>query len=422
MKNIFKKIFEVKTKGGHFLSESFRTYRKPSGVYELWDGDKELNESIRNRMNKIVYEMHLKNPMAKRIIEITRDFAIGDGLKYECDDDNVKEILDKFWNNPLNNMDIEIRRLAYDLGLWGEIVIKVDVNPINGFVTLSYLDPTKIKDVLVRKNNNKDIDSIIFMEDDYIMEKSYKVIKENEEGLLEGDVFYYRVNNLTNQIRGLSDLLPLIDWLDALDKFLFNTIERSALLNSFIYQIQWIGMNKDDIAEQARKFGSIKPGSIHHTNENVKINAITPDLKANDLSEIFRVLRNFVLGCAGFPEHWFGEGGYANLSTAKEMGQPTYQKIKERQTLILKIISDILKFQVDQAEICGRLIFKQEKKPVITIRSMDVKSTGKTDFPESLAKLAEFVEKSVKGGLIDIETGKNIIKSTLELNGFKYVI
>ena len=422
MKNIFKKIFETKQQGNHFLAESFKSYRRPSGAYELWDGDKELNESIRSRMNKIVYEMHLKNPLAKRIIEITRDFAIGDGLKYECEDANVKSLLDKFWNNPLNNMDIEIRRIVYDLGLWGEIVLKVDVNPINGFVTLSYLDPTKIKDVLVRKNDNKDIDSIIFSNDDYLGEKSYKVIKENENGLLEGDVFYYRVNNLTNQIRGLSDLLSLIDWLDALDKFLFNTIERSALLNSFIYQIQWVGMNKEEIAEQARKFGSVKPGSIHHTNENVKINAITPDLKANDLSEIFRVLRNFILGCAGFPEHWFGEGGYANLSTAKEMGLPTYQKIKERQTLILKIISDILKFQVDQALICGRLNFKPDEKPVIIIRSMDVKSNNQNGFSESLVNLADFVEKSVKSNLMDLETGKNIIKNTLELNGFKYVV
>lgn len=422
MKNIFKGIFKTDKKGDHVLSESFRSYKRPSGAYELWEGDKELSDSIRNRMNKVVYEMHLKNPLAKRLLEITRDFAIGDGLKFECDDDNVKKLLDRFWNNPINNMDIEIRRIVYDLGLWGEIVIKVDVNPINGFVTLSYLDPAKIKDVLVRKNNNKDIDSIIFSEDDLLREKAYKVIKENEDGLLEGDVFYYRVNNLTTQIRGLSDLLPLIDWLDALDKFLFNTIERSALLNSFIYQIQWIGMSKDEISEQARKFGSVKPGSIHHTNENVKINAITPDLKANDVSEIFRTLRNFVLGCAGFPEHWFGEGGYANLSTAKEMGLPTYQKIKERQTLILKIISDVLRFQIDQALLIGRLNFKYDGRPSVTIRSMDIKSMGKNDFAQSLVNLAEFAEKSIQADLMDKETGKNLIKNTLELNGFKYVV
>ncbi len=421
MKNILKKIFNTAGAAEHMVAEGYRLYKKPSGLYELWEGDKELNETVRARMNRIVYEMHLKNPLAKRILEITRDFAIGDGIKYECEDKNVKEVLDRFWNNPINNLDIEIRRMVYDLALWGELVVKVDVNPVNGAVTLCYLDPSKIKDVLVNRNNNKDIDSIIFSDDLLGGEKRYKVVKEGDDGLLSGEVFYYRINNLTNQIRGLSDLLPLIDWLDALDKFLFNTIERSALLNSFLYQIQWVGMNKDEIAQQAKKFGQLKPGSIHHTNENVKITAITPDLQANDLSEIFRTLRNFVLGCAGFPEHWFGEGGYANLSTAKEMGLPTYQKIKERQTLIIKIISDFLRFQIDQAIICGRITLNANR-PDVTIRSVDVKSSGKPEFGESLVKLTEFVQKSVKAGLMDPETGKNLIKNTLELNGFKYVI
>lgn len=421
MKNIIKKMFEAKKKENFCISESYKTYNKLSGAYELWEGDKEVSEVIRRRMNRIVYEMHLKNPLAKRILEITRDFAIGDGIKYECEDEKVKEVLDKFWNNPINNLDIELKRIVYDLGLWGEIILKVDVNPINGLVSVSYLDPTKIVDVLVRKNNNKDIESIIISDNDTLNEKSYKVIKENESGYLEGEIFYYRVNNLTNQIRGLSDLLPLIDWLDAIDKFLYNTIERSSLLNSFVYQIQWIGLNKDEIAERAKRFGNLKPGSIHHTNENVKINAITPDLKANDLSEIFRTLRNYILGCAGFPEHWFGEGGYANLSTAKEMGLPAYQKIKERQTLILKIINDLLRYQVDQAILCGRLNINNENKPNITLRSMDVKSLNKNDFTESLISLTEFVKNAIGSDLMDKEVGRNIIKNTLELNGFKYV-
>jgi hypothetical protein len=427
MKNFFLKVNEIFKKRSK-TSESFSLdekddykYRRLSRNFSTGFNQNEIPESLRERMYRVVFDLYLKNPFAKRILEITRDFAVGDGLQYECDDKDVKNVIDKFWNNSINNFDTEISKLVFDLGLLGEIVLKMNVNSLNGSVVVSYLNPTDIKDVIVGKENIKDIDSLVFFSDNRCGEKRYKVIKENDAGLLEGDIFYFRVNNLTNQIRGTSDLLPLVDWLDALDQFLFNSIERSALLNSFIYHIQWTGLNKDEVQEQMRKFGQIKPGSIFHTNENVKINAITPDLKASDTSDLARVIKNFILGSAGFPEHWFGEGGYTNLATAKEMGLPTFQKLKERQTLVLKIIQNLIRFQIDQAFISGRLNFDLNKRPKVTIRCIDVKESGMSEFTNSLVHLVNFVKSAIDSDLLDKETGKKIIQSTLELSGFRKI-
>jgi hypothetical protein len=426
MKNIITKISDIfkkeKISESYYLNEpDSRNYKRISRMYDSGFGENEILDSIRSRMFKAVYDLHLKNPFAKRLLEITRDFAVGDGLQYECEDKEIKQLVDRFWQNPVNNLEIELNKIIYDLGLWGEIVLKMDVNPMNGFVKISYLDPTRIKDVIINKDNIKDIDSLVFSSGNGLEEKKYKVIRENENGLLEGDVFYYRVNNLTNQVRGLSDLLPLVDWLDALDKFLFSSIERSALLNAFVYHIQWTGLTKEEVREQVKKFGQIKPGSIHHTNENVKITAITPDIKAADTSELARVLKNFILGSAGFPEHWFGDGGYTNLATAKEMGLPTFQKLKERQTHVLKIVKNLIKFQIDQAYKCGRISFDPDNRPKVTIRSIDVKENGMEEFTSSLVHMVNFVKTAVENELLDKETGKKIIQSTLELSGFRKV-
>jgi hypothetical protein len=428
MKNILsgiQEIFKRKRADNRIAEASYidaddHKYKRLSVNYAN-SNENELLDSVRSRMYKVVYDLNMKNPFAKRIIEITRDFAVGDGLQYDCDNREIKQVIDKFWNNPLNNFDIEISKIVYDLGLWGEICLKMNVNPLNGFVTVSYLDPTRIKEIIVNKNNIKDIESIIFYSEDRLSEIKYKAIRENGQGLLEGDVFYFRINNLMNQVRGVSDLLSLVDWLDALDQFLFNSIERNALLNSFIYQFEWIGMNREEVIEQKRQFGKVKPGSILHTNENVKIHAITPSLNASDTTELARMIKNFILGSAGFPEHWFAEGGYTNMATAKEMGLPTFQKLKERQSLVLKIINDLIRFQVDQAYKYGRLNFDLNNRPKITIRNIDVKESGMSDFTNSLVHLVNFVKSAINGDLIDKETGRKIIQSTLDLNGFKNI-
>lgn len=408
------------------VSESFSysdldefKYKKLSSNYDYSLIESELSETVRNRMFKIVFDLHIKNPLAKRILEISRDFICGDGIQYDSDDSPAKNIINEFWHHPLNNFDIELPKMVYDLSLWGELIIKCSTNPFNGLVTISCLDPTQIKDIKVNKENIKDIHSVDF-HGSPLANKTYNVIKLNDKGFLDGDIFYYRINNLTNQVRGLSDLLPLVDWLDAFDKFLFSSIERSSLLNAFVYHIQWIGLNKEEVQQQMQKFGQIKPASIHHTNENVKINAITPDLKASDTSELARVIKNFILGGAGIPEHWFGDGGFTNLATAKEMGIPTFQKLKERQTFILKILKDLISYQIDQALICGRLA-NSIKKPSVNLRLIDIKENSISDISPNLLNLVNFVKTAVDSNLIDLATGQNIINSTLALKGFKKI-
>lgn len=93
------------------------------------------------------------NPIAKRIIDLTAEYVIGDGIKYVAEDNAVQEILDAHWTDPTNNWTINQFSRVRDLGLTGELCIPVYVNESNGHVTLGNID-TGMIDVVIENPHN----------------------------------------------------------------------------------------------------------------------------------------------------------------------------------------------------------------------------------------------------------------------------
>ena len=94
------------------------------------------------------------NPIAKRIIDLTAEYVIGDGIKYVAEDSAVQEILDAHWTDPTNNWTINQFSRVRDLGLTGELCIPVFINESNGHVTLGNIDTGMIDVVIENPHNN----------------------------------------------------------------------------------------------------------------------------------------------------------------------------------------------------------------------------------------------------------------------------
>jgi hypothetical protein len=368
--------------GGGGIDADEHLYRKLTG-----NADRDLSPLKQERMLQIAYHLYETNPLAHRIIEMTKDFIVGEGISYEARDEQVKAVLDGFWNDPVNLWDLKQHQKALELGLYGEQCYSVFVNEYDGRVRLGYIDPLQISEVVADSDNCEVIRKIKLKGTADEPGRVLSVVQVDEDpssetyGYLVGECFFFKVNSVSNSTRGRSDLLCLADWLSGYDEFLFNRLDRAALINAFVWDITLKGLTQEEIERWLRNTPPPKPGSIRAHNENVEYKAVAPDLKAQDATNEAKLIKNHILGGAGFPEHWFAEGGDVNRATAAEMGEPTIKRLSARQRYFRYMLEYIFRFVIDQALIHRRLPAEADTgfslvMPEISLKDMTALTTS----------------------------------------------
>ena len=313
------------------------------------DQTRDLDPIMQDRMQDIAYYLYDSNPIAHRIIEMTKDFIIGEGFTFKAQDPEVQKLLEDHWNDPVNKWDVKQNKKAKELGLFGEQFYPVFVNKHNGHVRLGYLDPIRVRKIMRSRKNPEILTSVILKQDNHGNEKKFKVINPNKSGRLEGDIFVFSINNVSNSTRGRSDLLSLADWIDGYDQFLFARLERANILNNFVWDVCLEGADERTIRKWLEGQAIPKPGSIRAHNEKVKWEAASPKLESSDASKEANLFKMQILGGAGFPNLWFGEGGETIRAGATEMSLPTLKHLRNRQLGFKYLITFIFQFVIDRA-------------------------------------------------------------------------
>ena len=326
------------------------------------DSGRDLTPTTQERMRDIAFWLWDSNPMGHRIVEIMSDFVVGDGFTFKAEDEQVQEVLEDFWYDPENNLDVAQNIDVLELSLYGEICFPVWVNPANGHVKLGYLDPASIKGISKHTKNPRLLGYVKYATKSSPNDpKKLKIANVDKNpnsmtsGYMVGECLYYTINRVWSTTRGRSDLLPLADWLDGHDQFLFARLERAFLLNSFIWDIKADGMTKEELEKFVKTLSMPKAGSIRAHNEKITWSTVSPQLESADASQEARLFKNQILGGAGYPEHWFAEGSTTTRATALEMGLPTLKRLRSRQKTIKFMYENMLNFVIDQAIIHGTL-------------------------------------------------------------------
>jgi hypothetical protein len=459
------------------LTESVPMENYPAGIdaddYEyrrLTDPNvKGLNPIVRDRQLDIVYNLFLRNGLAKRILELRNDFVFGDGFTYKVDlggKSNKKKIkqcmdlLDEFWNE--NKMDLNFEKKGFDLGLNGMLILPAFINQVNGKVRLGFIDPKNVMRVIsnplnveqllfielkginpqffenispdqltqiskelgfVKQDNSKLID--VFSKTKRLM----SIIKVNEDfqnlsfGLLQGDCFYFQINSVSNQPEGVSDLLQTADWLDMLDQMLFSTVQYFINIHKYFQDVELTGADPKAIAEwkKANPVSTTLARFVH--NDKVKYQILTPNIKQTDPSETVRLVKNLCLGSQGYPEMWFADGGNSNLATATAQGYPIIRSLKKRQKYVAECLKQILTFVIHQAFVFKREGFSLERgdldKILITITCPEIDEANIKELADGVSKISDLVAKSIANKWISADTGSQIGRFLFDTIGYR---
>lgn len=368
-----------------------------------------LTPMTQGRMFEIAYYMYDSSAFLRRLAHVDRSFLFSEPIHLESDESDVLEILKRFWNDPENVMDIHFPEWSMWLGILGEQLWPVNVNPQNGHVRLSYRDPSEIKDVWVNPQNTLQRVQVETMGRFERPGPKYAIIRPDWNirskscDRLVGECFFITLNCPPNSSRGRSDYLTLFDWIDGIERYAFNFLERAEFMLNFVWDVMLKGMNAEQIREWLRENPPPEPGSIRAHNENVTWATVAPDIKAADFKSGYDMGKSFIMGAAGRPNSWFGEGGKSYQIEADIFGQVPIKDMDQRQLFLKYELVRILQFVVDQAVIAGRLSPEKAEKG-FRVQMPEISKRDLTKFVNCIPQLSTALSIARQESWISQET------------------
>jgi len=263
------------------------------------------------------------------------------------------------------NMNVEHHHNYVAEGMVVKNCWPVFVDEYTGMVRLGYLDPRNIKEVIVDPLNCETAIGITWKVglDEYqaktLLDETAisDQAKAKRDTFTDGQVFYFAVNKLSNATRGLSDLLPVMDAIDVLDRLLFNRAEKVEVLSNYWVDVVMPGATQEEVDAFLAGSGAQmpKPGRVNAHNDRLQYDIMAPKLEAYQFQTDFNLIRNYIGFGVGFPEHWLGEGGDVNRATALEMGDPANKRLRSRQAEIEAIMRYIFDYVIETGKEAGEI-------------------------------------------------------------------
>jgi hypothetical protein len=325
-------------------------------------------------------------------VEHGKNYVVGDGVEIKAESTAAQRVIDAFWQDPVNRVDVTLPEIVKELAIFGEQCWLAAVNPVSGRVRLGYLDPAEIEAVewgeigldVGEEGPTAVSVPVAVWRRPAAGEKNprrFRIVRMDEDpesetfGQLTGECFYFAINKARSAARGVSDLFALGDYLDGYDKMLFGLIDRVGFSNAFIWDVLLKGATEEQIQDWLKDQRPPRPGSVRAHNEQVEWKAVAPTLRAHDFNEAARTIKNMNLAGAGLPEHWFADGGNANRATALEMGGPSLKMLLERQGYVSFMLRALLEYVLDRAVAAGTLAETESRRfrvlmPELSIQDM----------------------------------------------------
>lgn len=301
------------------------------------------------------------NPMATAIIDTYTAFCVGDsGVTWQATNPDVAEVVREFWDDPANRLDaIQEMSLRSQL-LLGEKLYELMTGPRSGVVRFAPIDPSHIKDILVRANNPLWPAKVILPPvNDEDADRQFALAQVDDVTGLRGGqaMFWAPWRTLDTDVRGMPFMTPILDWLDSYDTVLSNLIDRTALARYLVWDVTVQGGQKEvDDFVTARGGLHVPPsGSVEVHNESVTWKPQTAPTGAfEDVTANQSVLTNIASG-AGLAKTWLAEPDGANRATSLTMAEPVRRRVGSVQKVWLAQQTELVRFAVDRAVAARRL-------------------------------------------------------------------
>ncbi len=367
----------------------------------------DMNPNDIVRAQRLSIFLWRKNPRAWNMIELIKDFCVGDGVRIKAKDKKVQKLLDLHWK--FNDWDEKLEERFRTLSLMGEQIYPVFVNKTSGLVRVSTISPFKLQLVI---RNDEDAEDLVALRISKALVtghvggtvsagaqvggafKTLDLIKMDVDGKLKGEVFYFAVNRASGGTRGMPDMTASIDWLEGMDNYVFSLLERAELSQDIVFDLTYQHLGKDDLRKKGDEFvGALRSGGVFTHNEGVTLEIKSPKLEGSDAKEVVSIMMKQIQSGTRLAGLFYGDSDDLTRAAASELTTPVAKALQGRQNFIRRMLTKILDFQLQKFIEAGELKESDNLEyellfPRIFMRDMSLVTKALKQLSESL-QLAE---------------------------------
>lgn len=279
-----------------------------------------------------------RNPLAWRIIAITTDYVVGEGVTVSSRQPEVQAFIERFWNHPRNRLDLRLEAICEELARAGDLFVLLFRNPQDGLSYLRFVTKDRIRRIQTAENDWES--ERVYIELEGMQERRWLSPQDAQAQSQEAVMLHYAVNRPLGCLLGESDLAALIPWLQRYARLLEDRVRLNWAMRAFLWIVTVPSHRVAAKAEQYR--AAPEAGSIIVKDESENWQPVTPNLNAFDASADLKAVRQMIDAGSHYPPHWRGEPQGINLATAAAMQAPTEKHLQRRQRYFHYVIKDIL--------------------------------------------------------------------------------
>ena len=323
------------------------------------------------------------NPIAWRIIAITTDFVVGSRIQLTSTHAGLQRFLDSFWNHPQNRMAERLEPLCDELSRAGDLFVVLFRNPQDGMSYLRVVTKDRIARIETAPND-WERELAYFERVDALEERRWLSPNHPEASQAEAVMLHYAINRPAGALLGESDLTSLLPWLQRYAQMLEDRVRLHWATRSFLWMVTVPAQNVPEKLEQYRH--APETGQVIVKDPAEQWEVVAPDLGGQDARWDLQAIRQLIDAGSGYPPHWRGEPGDANLATAQAMQGPTERHLQRRQQFFMAMLKDVILQAYHRAAEIG--MARPLRKPGPELLAAQAAEISKED-NESLARAAQ---------------------------------
>jgi len=356
----------------------------------------------RQRELEKALEAWRSNPLARRLVTLGTDYSLGEkGIQVGSDISSVDKWVKDFWGHPENHMALRLREWSDELARSGELFIVLSRNPADGMSYVRTVPALLIDEI---ETDPEDVERPL---------RFHQLIEGRLEGrwwpaaghagpAVEQVMLHGRVNVAPGLVRGQSDLLPLLPWIEHYSVWLEDRVRVNRLTSAFVWKVTLAGASPAVVAAKKAEYGRPPtPGSIVVTNEGETWEALRPEIQAGQVEADGKALRLMFAAGAGVPLHFLSEGESATRATAAEMGDPTFRRYRRRQGELVEICRRVVATAYERAVVIGKV--RRYRDLRLRFEAPDIERVDREELGRSSRLLVEAVRSAREAGWINDE-------------------
>lgn len=335
------------------------------------------------------------NPLARRIVNLTKDHVWGKGLHPISKNRTIQKWIDSFWNHDLNLMDERWPKWIDALTMDGEVFPTFFQSEADGMTLCHALTSVQVEEIHWQPGDYEQLIEFGQRVSGDIALAWWPSILVAKPGV--PCCWQYAVNQPVGVIRGDGDLTPTLPWLGYYSDWLEARVERNAALTKFYYDVSV--ENAADVPDAKTRYAS-PPGDgtvvVHSASETHQI--IQPEIGADDAKADGYAIRLMIANGGNVPIHWLsepGEGG--SEATSNNMNDVSYRHYETRQDFVKRRIAQLTRFAYRRAVQAGAV--RKFLDDEITISASDISREDNQKLAESANTLAQTFATMIEKGL-----------------------